>query len=605
MLPRRPVRYLLVRVRRFVRNDQLILALLAVVIGTGAGLGEIAFRYLLQGVQFAAFGSSAQRILLWVETLPWWHVVLAPTLGGLAIGLFIRYLMPGGRPRGVADVIEAAALRDGRMSVRAGLGAAIVSAGSLGVGASTGREGPVVHIGATIGAWLAKYLGLSSRMTRTLLGCGVAAAVAASFNAPIAGVFFALEVVIGHYGLGAFAPVVLASVTGTIISRLHYGDFPAFVLPAEFSIESFWEFPAFAILGIVSAVVAVAFMRATFGVEDLVKRLAIPRVISPAIGGLIVGVIAIWFPQVIGVGYEATDQALREALPIWLLLVLIVAKIVATSVSLGCGFGGGVFSPSLFLGAMTGGAFGYIASLPFPELSSGAGAYTLVGMGAVAGAVLGAPISTILIMFEMTSDYGLTIAMMVAVVIASVLTEQVGGRSFFQAQLDRRGINISGGRETTLLAEIKVGDLMKHDFARIRPEASFEDLREEFHTARYGEVFVMGKQGDLVGVVTLADLAHAEPADGKTNCSAADACRANQPVLAAGDGLAKAMDLMDKAGESHIPVVDDHESRCVVGVVHEHDIMLAYHRALMRARAEERGEPDDKRRAKRRAKKQA
>jgi CIC family chloride channel protein len=577
--------------RRVVRNDQLILAMLALIIGTAAGLGEIAFRYLLQGVQFVAFGSSAREILSWAQTLPWWHIVLAPTAGGLLIGLFVRYLMPGGRPRGVGDVIEAAALRDGRMSVRAGIGAAIVSASSLGVGASTGREGPVVHIGATIGAWLAKTLGLSSRMTRTLLGCGVAAAVAASFNAPIAGVFFALEVVIGHYGLGAFAPVVLASVTGTIISRLHYGDFPAFVLPAQFSIESFWEFPAFAILGVVSAIVAVAFMRATFGVEDLVKRLAIPQVLAPAIGGMLVGIIAIWFPQVLGVGYEATDQALRSAMPIWLLFVLIVVKLAATSISIGCGFGGGVFSPSLFLGAMTGGAFGYIAGLPFPELSSGTGAYTLVGMGAVAGAVLGAPISTILIMFEMTSDYGLTIAMMVAVVIASVLTEQIKGRSFFQIQLDRRGINIRHGRETGLLAEITVGDLMKHDFSSTGPEASFDDLRDEFHNARYGEVFVVGKSGRLVGVVTLADLAHAEPSEGTDACTAADACRANQPVLAVGDGLQEAMSLMDKAGESHIPVVDDHATKCVVGVVHEHDVMLAYHRALMRARAEERGEP--------------
>ncbi|MEM7442938.1 MAG: chloride channel protein [Pseudomonadota bacterium] len=594
MLPRRPVKLLLVRLRRFVRNDQLILAMLAVVIGTATGAGEIVFRYMLQGVQFAAFGSSAVEILSWAQTLPWWHIVLAPTVGGLMIGLFVQYLMPGQRPRGVADVIEAAALRDGRMSIRAGLGAAIVSASSLGVGASTGREGPVVHIGATMGAWLAKYLGLSGRMTRTLLGCGVAAAVAASFNAPIAGVFFALEVVIGHYGLGAFAPVVLASVTGTIVSRLHYGDFPAFVLPAEFSIVSFWEFPAFALLGVISAAVAVVFMRATFSAEDVVRKLQIPPVLRPALGGLIVGIIAIWFPQVLGVGYEATDQALREALPLWLLLVLIVAKVVATSTSVACGFGGGVFSPSLFLGAMTGGAFGNLASMPFPELSSGMGAYTLVGMGAVAGAVLGAPISTILIMFEMTSDYGLTIAMMVAVVIASVLTEQIKGQSFFRAQLDRRGINIKDGRETRLISEVKVGDLMKHDFASIEPEASFDDLREEFHTARYGEVFVMGDNERLVGVVTLADLAHAEPPKGKDTCTAADACRANQPVLAKGDGLEEAMMLMDKAGESHIPVIDNRDDAKVVGVIHEHDVMLAYHRALMRARAEERGEPTDR-----------
>ena len=246
---------------------------------------------------------------------------------------------------------------------------------------------------------------LAPSQGRTLLGCGVAAAVAASFNAPIAGVFFALEVVLGHYALRAFAPIVMASVVGTLVTRAHYGNFPAFIIP-EYAIVSFWEFPAFILLGAVCALAAIIFTRSVFFVEDrMVKHVPLPRWSHPVVGGLLVGVIAIQFPHVLGVGYEATDAALREQLSLSLMLALIVFKTAATAISLGSGFGGGVFTPSLFIGAMTGSAFGIVASMAFPELAASHGLYAIVGMGAVAGAVLGAPISTFLIVFELVADY--------------------------------------------------------------------------------------------------------------------------------------------------------------------------------------------------------
>ncbi|HET8728522.1 MAG TPA: chloride channel protein [Alphaproteobacteria bacterium] len=455
-LARRLLPRLLIRIRRFFRNDQLVLAGLALVIGTTAGAGAIAFRWLIGAVQFVFYGFSAETVVTLAADLPWWQILFAPAVGGLAIGLVLRFLVPGGRPLGVPHVMEVHALRDGRMSVRSGLAAAVASAASLGVGASVGREGPVVHLGATIGSGLARVMRLPSNLSRTLLGCGVAAAVAASFNAPIAGVFFALEVVVGQYALTIFAPIVLAGVSGTVLSRLYYGDFPAFILPARFEIQSFLEFPAFAVLGGVSALVSVIFMKSAVATEDLADRTPIPRVLRPAVGGLFVGAIALWFPHVLGVGYEATDMALKGMLPLWLLLALIVAKGAATAISLGFGFAGGMFSPALFLGAMTGGAFGVIATHVFPQLSSGTGAYTLIGMGAVSGAVLGAPISTILIIFEMTGDYALTTALMVSVVIASTLVDQAFGRNFFTWQLERSGIDLKrlphpgtqGGRGT-------------------------------------------------------------------------------------------------------------------------------------------------------------
>lgn len=586
-----------VHLRRVYRNDQLVLAILAVLVGVAAAGGAILFRLGLSGVQFLFYGFGSETMASRIAALPWWHIVLAPTLGGLVVGLLLRYLMPGQRARAVPDVMEACALRGGHIPLRVGVGAAVVSAVSLGVGASTGREGPVVHLGATIGSFLGRRLGMSASLLRTLFGCGVASAVAASFNAPIAGVFFALEVVIGHYALSAFAPIVLASVMGTVVSRLYYGDFPAFVLPKNYEIVSFLEFPAFALLGVVSALVAGLFMWSVITAQDTVKRLDPPLVLRPAAAGLVLGLVALVFPQALGVGYEATDAALKEMLPLWLLLALIVLKTGATAISLGCGFGGGVFSPALFVGAMTGGAFGLIATGVFPDLSSGHGAYTLVGMGAVAGAVLGAPISTILIVFEMSGDYALTIALMVAVVIASTLIDQVLGKSLFTWQLERRGIVLEGGREVALLRQVRVSHVMKRDYAAIDPSADWDEVHERLRTARYGELLVLGDANTLIGVITLVDLAEAEAhaADGAdpdapVHRTAAALARPDPPMLEAADDIRAAMRLMDQAGESHIAVVDDREARHVVGFVHEHDVMLAYHRALMQARAEERGE---------------
>ncbi|MEM9682744.1 MAG: chloride channel protein, partial [Pseudomonadota bacterium] len=369
-------------VGRLVRHEQVILFILSVVIGLIAGGCAIVFREAIALVQQFGFGFSSERVHSMVALLPWWHVLLVTTGGGLIVGLMVRYLMIGGRPEGVADVIAASNLRGGRMPLMNGIWAAAVSAVSIGTGASTGREGPVVHLGATLSSFIAEKLHLGRALSRTLLGCGVATAVSASFNAPIAGVFFALEVVVGHYSLSAFAPVVIASVTGTVLSRMYFGDFPAFIVPVG-DITSFLEFPAFAMLGIVSAAVAVIFMRLIAISGEAADRTGLPNWLRPAVAGLVIGLIALQFPHVLGVGYEATDMALNGQLSLLFLFILLIAKVACTALALGWGFGGGVFSPSLFIGAMTGGAFGVIATSVFPELSSGHTAYTLVGMGAV------------------------------------------------------------------------------------------------------------------------------------------------------------------------------------------------------------------------------
>jgi len=577
------------RLDRVTRHEQVILSVLAVIIGAIGGGSAIAFREALAGIQFIFYGYSEERVATLAGALPWWHILAATTLGGLAVGLFVAFVMPGRRPLGVADVMEACALRGGRMGLSAGIGAAFVSALSLGVGASAGREGPVVHLGASLSAFVAARLRLGRALTQTLLGCGVAAAVAASFNAPIAGAFFALEVVVGHYAMSAFAAIVISSVTGTIVSRIWFGDFPAFTIP-EHSIASFLEFPAFALLGLVSAATAVIFMFSVDVASRVVEKTPAPAWLRPACGGLAVGLIALAFPQILGVGYEATDTAIRGQFGLWMLCALLVAKTAATAISLGSGFGGGVFSPSLYLGAVLGGVFGIFATQMFPHLSSGPAAYTIVGMGAVAGSVLGAPISTILMVFELTGDYELTIGVMIATVIASLITRHAFGFSFFTWQLDRRGLNLRKGRELGLLQAVRVCDVMRDDYRTVPPDAAMADVRRGLQKAHYGALFVIDEEGRLHGSITLADLDDsAFDTELDMLLNAEDVCRPRPPVLAEQDDLEAAMALMDTVQEEIVAVVDDENENRLTGYVRQRDVVRAYERALMRAREEEFG----------------
>ena len=567
--------------RKSLRNEQFILSLLAVVIGALAGYGAIVFRELIGMIQLFAFGSDSDYLLSVSKYLPWWQLLLAPVAGGLLVGLFVHFVMPGRRNHGVADVIEAGALRAGRMSLGTGIGAALAAATSIGFGASVGREGPVIHLGATIAASIATRLRLNRNAALTLLGCGVASGIAASFNAPIAGVFFALEVVIGHYALAAFAPVVIASVVGTIIARMQFGNFPAFVVP-EFGIVSFLEFPAFALLGLVSAAVAGVFMWSIMFTQDTMARLPIPPWSRPALGGLAVGMIAVFFPQVLGVGYEATDLALQVELSLALLIVLAIAKIAATAISLGSGFAGGVFSPSLFIGAMVGGAFGVIAGTVFPELATSPGAYTIIGMGAVASAVLGAPISTILIVFEITGDYGVTIAVMIASAVAAVVTRRIPGKSYFHWVLARRGVDVARDRAAGLLQTMSVREVMNETVRRVPREMKIDEIRELLRLDPHGVFFVVDGEARLCGSLTfdeLSEFAFADGADGIVN--AEHIARQHGAAALADDSLERLLEVMDAEGAEHLPVVDGTETRRVIGVVHRTDVLIAHNRALI------------------------
>lgn len=596
-----------VRLRQIMRNDQMVLGFFAIIVGVLAALGEIVFRQIIEWTQALVYGAG-ERLALGdgngetdesiardlsdiAATLPWWEVLLIPVIGGLFIGLMLKYIVPEHRHGAIPEVIEASAMQGGRIGAKRGFLAALASAFSLGFGASGGREGPVVHLGATLASIVGTRAHMPRKLQQTLLGCGIAGAVAAAFNAPIAGVFFALEVVLGSYALNAFAPVVISAVVATLISRARYGDFPAFILP-PMDIASHWEFPLFALLGLFCAIVAAFAMYSIIIAEEACDNAKIPKWLRPACGGVVVGILAIMIPQVLGVGYAATDTALDGTLGLGLLLALMVGKIIATGACLGTGFTGGVFSPALFIGAMAGGTFGNIVARLIPSLSD-PGTYATLGMAAVAGALMGAPISTILIVFELTGDYAITVGIMIAVVLSSLIFNEVFGQSLFHWQLARRGVKLRQGRYQKITGDIAVSTMMRHAFTKIAHTAKRDDIIGAIRTARFNQVFVVGDDDRLMGVITLPDITarleeREKNEEAEKERTAGDLCRRDPPYLRPGSTLDAALNLFDTTGETHIPVVDSLETMRIIGVVDEHKLMKTYYSALLENREEAR-----------------
>ncbi len=439
---------------------------IALAIGICAGLAAIWLRKGIEALQAFLYGTDdVQMLHSFAEHLPWYWVLLIPICGGLIVGLILHRFTPDGRVRSVADVIQGAALHDGKVETRAGLASALASLITLSSGGSSGREGPVVHLAGVISTWVCRKLDADGITGRDLLGCAVAAAVSASFNAPIAGALFALEVVLRHFAVHAFAPIVIASVAGTVISRLEFGDVAEFMLVTPGSLQFYVELPAFLLLGLVCGIIAVAFMKAIFFAEDIAAhvqdRTGIPRWLRPALAGALLGGIAIGYPHIIGVGYETTLRALSGDMLLREAMIFAAIKALAAAITIAGRMGGGVFSPALMVGALCGLAFGLIATSVFPEVSGTYTLYAFAGMGAVAAAVLGAPISTTLIVFELTGDWQIGLAVMVSVSISTALASRLVDRSFFLTQLERRGIHLAAGPQAYLLAMFRAASVMR------------------------------------------------------------------------------------------------------------------------------------------------
>jgi CIC family chloride channel protein len=549
------------------------MVLVAVVIGLLGGLGAVAFRRFIEWVNLVAWRQGPVT-LEYLAGLPWWWKILAPAAGGLIVGFITYYVASEARGHGVPEVMEAVALKGGRIRPRVVLAELVASGITIGSGGSVGREGPIVQIGSSLGSTIGQWLKLDPRRLRTLVGCGAAAGIAATFNAPVAGALFALEIILGDFGVAYFSPIVISSVAATVVSRGILGDVPAFEIPT-YSLVHPSELFAYAGLGIMAGLVALAFIRSIDTSEKLFEKLRFPGPIKTVIGGAAVGIIGISAPQVFGVGYEAITQALTGNMVWQFMLALVVLKVLAVSFTIGSGGSGGVFAPSLYIGAMLGGGVGTLVQILWPTSTAGVGAYALVGMGAVVAAGTHAPITAIIIIFELTGDYKIILPLMISCIIATLLATRLQHASIYTIKLLRRGIDLQRGKVANVLQHVTVRELMRPDVATVSARDGLLTLISRFIDYPGSTLFVTDEEGALEGIVTADQIRPImkDPSSMEALIIAEDVMVEGQfPTVAPDDSLAEVMRFLGKY-RGEMPVIE--EGR-LAGVIWPEDVIQRY-----------------------------
>ena len=488
---------------RLKQTNAPFMVVLAVIVGLLGGVGAVGFRELIHTIQHFAWASDPYS-LDDVRALPWWWILMVPAIGGLAVG-FVTIFASEARGHGVPEIISAVAVGGGRIRARVAAIKALASALSIATGGSVGREGPIAQIGAAIGSTLGQVLQLNPRRLRTLVGCGVAAGIAATFNAPVAGALFAVEVIVGDFGVPQFSPIVISSVMATVVARGFYGEAEAFVVP-EYQLNTPLELFGYAALGVAAAFVAFVFVRALDASETIGEQSKLSAPVKACLGGAAVGVLALWFPGVLGVGYEAMGSALTGQVGVGMLMVLLVVKILAVCLTLGSGGSGGVFAPSLFLGATLGGAVGYVMEWLLPGQAAPVGAYALVGMGALLAATSHAPVTAIVMLFELTGDYRIILPLMLSCILGTLLATHLLGDSIYTIRLARRGVRVRAGRDANLLAAIPVTEVMRTDIARVAPGTPLTELMRLFVAEERLNLYVVDDKGSFHGIISAQDL---------------------------------------------------------------------------------------------------
>ena len=480
--------------------DQLFVIIMATLIGVFAGVISAGFRTLIDFFRHSLWGEGA--LIDVAMAAPLYMKIGIPAFGGALVAWSVKRFAPEAKGHGVPEVMNAVATQNGFIRMRVVLIKAFASAMSIASGASVGREGPIVQIGSAFGSSVGQLFQVSVRRMKTFIGCGAAAGIAATFNAPIAGAIFASEVILGDFSAAAIGPIIIASVFGTVVSRALYGDFPAFV-PPTYTLHSPIEIIFYIILGIATGFVAWIFVRSLYKTEDVFDAWKAPVAIKGLLGGALLGGVAVYLPQVLGVGYETMESVLIGNLGLAIAAGLVLAKIFATSLSMGFGASGGVFAPSLFIGSMLGGAMGTIIHSMFPEITASSGAYALVGMAAMVAATTHAPVTAVLIIFEMTSEYTVILPLMITSIIAMVISSRLlKGSNIYTLKLKRRGIDIYGGKDINILDQINVKSLKRNILDTIPEDMTLQGLLEKMSISSALNFYVKDLDGQLIGIVT-------------------------------------------------------------------------------------------------------
>jgi CIC family chloride channel protein len=551
---------------------------MSLAVGAGGGVGAVVFRDLIRWftIFFTGHGDYSAAGHAINPTVPWlgiYFVVLAPVAGGLIYGPLIHFFAPEARGHGVPEVMLAVAERGGKIRPQVAVVKSLASAICIGAGGSVGREGPIVQIGSALGSSIGQVLHVSEARMRLLVACGAAAGISATFNAPIAGVFFALELILQDFAVNSFSTVVLSSVTADVIGRAAFGDQAFLTLPA-FHLVSTWEFGLYAVLGIVGGLAGLAFIRVLYGTEDLIDRIWHgPDWLRPVVGGLLLGLLLLALPELYGVGYPVLQHAVAGQIVLGLLVVLLAGKMLATSLTIGIGGSGGVFAPSLFMGAMLGTAFGLLAGTIFHGSIGPAGAYGLLGMGAVFAGAARAPITAVLIIFELTGDYTIILPLMVAIVAAAAISGLLSKDTIYTLKLRRRGIDILRSRGPNPMHVVRVRDAMQSVPEPILTTMPLDELVRRFAEGAATALPLVDADARYFGVVTSEALETALE-DATPGRVAGDL--AEMPTALAPDAtLEEALTQLVHQDVTTLPVVDP-IGPTVVGWLNHRDLLVAY-----------------------------
>jgi CIC family chloride channel protein len=564
-------------------TEHTFMIIIAIIIGIFAGFAAIGIRALIEAISTLSFPGDGSYLENVIST-SWYWLLIIPAVGGLIVGPLIYFFAPEAKGHGVPEVMQAILLRGGTIRPRVALIKALASAITIGTGGSVGREGPIIQIGSSIGSAVGQFFKLPSSRLKTLVGCGAAAGIAAAFNAPIAGALFAVEIILMDFAVAQFSPIVISSVMATVISHSYEGNFAAFTVNA-YEYVSPYEIGFYFILGAISGLVSYLFIKVLYYSEEYFdERLNMPEYLKPVVGGLAIGLIALLYPQVMGVGYDSINVALHGEMIWYIALILIFVKIIATSLTLGSGGSGGIFAPSLFMGAMLGGFFGYFVHLLFPDISAGPGAYALVAMGGLVAGTTRAPVTAIIIVFELTNDYNIILPLMITVVISTILSSKLTRESIYTLKLVLRNIHIKEGTASNIMESIFVNEVYTTDYDSINISDDFSTVVNKVIQGRGRKFPVVDNNNKLKGVILVSTIKDYlfEKDELQNLLIASDLLSPTFDTVTLEDNCQTALDKMKKYDFEGLPVVDAKDNSSVIGMIWRKDIQDAYDKAIER-----------------------
>jgi len=557
------------------------MVLAAIFIGILAGFGALLIRVMIKGISDFVFPGEGSLLANIIAT-PWYLKILIPAAGGLIVGPLIYFFAREAKGHGVPEVMQSILLKGGVIRPRVAAIKAVTSAITIGTGGSVGREGPIVQIGSSIGSTVGQFLRVSNQRMKTFVGCGAAAGIAAAFNAPIAGALFAVEIILGDFAFAQFSPIVISSVMATVVSHHFEGNFAAFQVP-EYQLTSPYELIFYFVLAALSALVGFIFIKVLYYFEDFFdEKLHFPEYLKPVIGGVLIGAMAIVFPQIMGVGYESINNALHGKTIWYVALGLIFVKILATSLTLGSGGSGGIFAPSLFLGAMTGVFFGGLVHWFFPDITSSPGAYALVAMGGLVAATTQAPITAIIIVFELTNDYHIILPLMITCIMSTIIASKLSRESIYTLKLVRRDIHIKDGAETNVMKSIFVKDVFTKDMESIDENCSFDVVVNRVISGKDTNFPVVSKKGAFTGMISIHDVKeHLYDKDILQHLLIADDI-ANKDIqgVTFDENCQRVLDIMSECNLQGMPVIDSRKRNRLVGMIWRKDVIDAYNKEV-------------------------